>query len=399
MAKKDTAAPKTAADDFTSELISSLNKDHGSRIAYNLSVDTSPTHVKRWISSGSKQLDLIISNRVGGGLPEGRIVEVFGPPSIGKSHIATQIARATQVMGGIVVYIDTENGTSVENLAALGVDVSKRFVYVDTHCTEEVLDIAEKTILRAKAMAKDVPITIIWDSVAASSPKAELEGAYDKDTIGLQARAISKGMRKITGVIGDQNVLFVILNQIRTKIGVMHGDPTTTPGGMAIPFHASVRIKLGAGSHIENKQGEAIGINVWAKTIKNKVAPPFRKVHFRIIFGQGIEEHEETFDVLREHGPDMINNHQVAIEGTGAWKTMKVTNEKNENIIEKKFYKADFGEMWKDPLYKPWIDGLLAKSLIRTSVSTADLDIDPESYEEMRALKDQMIGADIDPEA
>jgi recombination protein RecA len=399
MAKKDTAsqANKTIADDFTTELITSLNKDHGSRIAYNLSVDTSPAHVKRWISSGSKQLDLIVSNRANGGLPEGRIVEIFGPPSIGKSHIATQIARSTQQMGGIVVYIDTENGTSVENLAALGVDVSKRFVYVDTHCTEEVLGIAEQTILKAKAMAKDVPITIVWDSVAASSPKAELEGAYDKDTIGLQARAISKGMRKITGVIGDQNVLFVILNQIRTKIGVMHGDPTTTPGGMAIPFHASVRLKLGAGSHIENKQGEAIGINVWAKTIKNKVAPPFRKVEFRIIFGRGIEEHEEVFDVLREHGPDMVNDHEVLFEGTGAWKTMRVTNEKNENIIEKKFHKADFGDMWKDAQYKSWIDGLLEKALIRTSVNTADLDIDPESYEEMRALRDQLV-SDIDPE-
>jgi len=399
MAKKETAAAitKTVADDFTTDLITSLNKDHGSRIAYNLSIDTSPTHVKRWISTGSKQLDLVVSNRANGGLPEGRIVEVFGPPSIGKSHIATQVAKATQQMGGIVVYIDTENGTSVENLAALGVDVSKRFVYVDTHCTEEVLDIAEKTILKAKAMAKNVPITIIWDSVAASSPKAELEGAYDKDTIGLQARSISKGMRKITGVIGDQNVLFLILNQTRTKIGVLHGDPTTTPGGMAIPFHASVRIKLGAGQHIENKQGEVIGIHVWGKTIKNKVAPPFRKVEFRIIFGKGIEEHEEVFDVLREYGPDMINNHQVSFEGTSSWKTMKVINEKNESIIEKKFYKQDFGVMWADPIYKPWIDGLLEKALIRTAVSSSDLDIDPESYEEMRALRDQMTG-DISPE-
>jgi recombination protein RecA len=390
------AKPKTMtdaqADDFTSELISSLNKDHGSRIAYNLAVDASPTHVKRWISSGSRQLDLVVSNRANGGLPEGRIVEIFGPPSIGKSHIATQIARSTQQMGGIVVYIDTENGTSVENLAALGVDVSKRFVYVDTHCTEEVLDIAEKTILKAKAMQKNVPITIVWDSVAASSPKAELEGAYDKDTIGLQARAISKGMRKITGVIGDQNVLFIILNQIRTKIGVMHGDPTTTPGGMAIPFHASVRLKLGAGQQIENKQGEIIGINVWAKTIKNKVAPPFRKVDFRIIFGKGIEEHEEVFDVLRDHGPDMVNNHQVTVEGAGAWKSIKVVNEANETIIEKKFHKPDFGDMWKDPQYKPWIDGLLEKCLIRTSVTADDVDIDPESYEEMRALRDQVVG-------
>jgi len=385
---------ESPADDFTSELISSLNKDHGSRIAYNLAVDTSPTHVKRWISSGSKQLDLIVSNRANGGLPEGRIVEIFGPPSIGKSHIATQIARSTQTLGGIVVYIDTENGTSVENLAALGVDVSKRFVYVDTHCTEEVLDIAEKTILKAKGMQKDVPITIIWDSVAASSPKAELEGAYDKDTIGLQARAISKGMRKITGVIGDQNVLFVILNQIRTKIGVLHGDPTTTPGGMAIPFHASVRLKLGAGQHIENKQGDVIGINVWAKTIKNKVAPPFRKVDFRIIFGRGIEEHEEVFDVLRAHGPDMVDNHQVTVEGTGAWKMIKVVNERQEIIVEKKFYKADFGDLWKDPQYKPWIDGLLSKALIRTTVSAEDVDIDPESYEEMRALHDHVMGAD-----
>jgi len=217
-------------DSFTKDLIKSLNKEHGSRVAYNLSEDESPTHVKRWISTGSRMLDWICANRSNGGLPEGRIVEIFGPPSIGKSHIATQIARSTQEMGGIVVYIDTENATSVENLQMLGCDVTTRFVYVDTHCTEEVLSIAEKTILKAKALDKDVPVTVIWDSVAASSPKAELLGDYDKESIGLQARAISKGMRKITGVIGQTNSLFVILNQVRTKIGVMYGDPTTTPG-------------------------------------------------------------------------------------------------------------------------------------------------------------------------
>ena len=206
-------------DDFTSDLISSLNKEHGSKVAYNLKTDESPTHVKRWISTGSKQLDYIISNQRNGGLPEGRIVEIFGPPSIGKSHIAIQVARSTQELGGIVVYIDTENATSVENLGLLGVDISKRFVYVDTHCTEEVLSIAEKTILKAKAMDKDIPVTIIWDSVAATSPKDELLGDYDKQTIGLNARVISKGMRKITGVIANSKALMICLNQIRTKVG------------------------------------------------------------------------------------------------------------------------------------------------------------------------------------
>ena len=230
MAKRKKQEEVEMKDDFTLDLIKSLNKEHGSRVAYNLSCDESPTHVKRWISTGSKQLDFIISNRRNGGLPEGRIVEIFGPPSIGKSHIAIQIAKSTQDQNGVVVYIDTENATSVENLGLLGVDVNKRFVYVDTHCTEEVLSIAESTIVKAKAMDKDVPVTIIWDSVAATSPKDELLGDYDKNTIGLQARVISKGMRKITGIIGNQNVLMVCLNQIRTKIGVMFGDPTTTPG-------------------------------------------------------------------------------------------------------------------------------------------------------------------------
>ena len=381
---------KTNQDNFTNDLIKSLNKEHGSKIAYNLAYDESPTHVNRWISTGSRQLDYIIANRRQGGLPEGRIVEIFGPPSIGKSHIAIQIARSTQAMGGIVVYIDTENATSVENLSLLGVDISKRFVYVDTHCTEEVLSIAESTILKAKAMDKDVPVTIIWDSVAATSPKAELVGDYDKDSIGLQARAISKGMRKITGVIANENVLMVCLNQIRTKVGVMYGDPTTTPGGMAIPFHSSVRIKLGAGSPILDKDKNPIGINVSAKTIKNKVTAPFRTTNFQIHFGIGIKEHEEVFDILRKHGAEQVDEHIVEVNGNGAWKHLNVSTLDGEVVFEKKFYKADFYKIMRSPETKPYVDGLLEKAMVKARVTDEDIHVDAESYTEVAALAEHI---------
>ncbi len=380
MARKKKSDPvvetNVEAEDFTSDLIKALNKERGNRVAYNLSTDESPTHVKRWISTGSTLLDYIISNRKNGGLPEGRIVEIFGPPSIGKSHIATQIARSTQQMGGIVVYIDTENATSIENLNSLGVDIEKRFVYVDTHCTEEVLSIAESTILKAKAMKKDIPVTIIWDSVAATSPKAELVGDYEKESIGLQARAISKGMRKITGVIANENVLMVCLNQIRTKVGVLYGDPTTTPGGMAIPFHSSVRIKLGAGSPILNKDKEPIGINVSAKTIKNKVTAPFRKTNFQIHFGIGIKEHEEVFDMLRKHGPETIDNHVIEVGGNGAWKHLNVATLDGEIVFEKKFYKNDFHQIINGLETKHYVDALLERAMVKTKVSEEDVEID-----------------------
>jgi len=179
-----------------------------------------PTIVKRWIDTGSIQLNYAIRNAVGGGYPEGRIIEISGPPSSGKSHLAYHAASVAQKLGGLVVYVDTENSVPVQKLADMGIDVRKRFVYVDTHCTEEVFSIIESTITKAKQIVeKNVPIVVIWDSVAATSPKAELDGEYEDNTIGLQARVISKGMRKITGVIGQNNVTLLCLNQIRDKIG------------------------------------------------------------------------------------------------------------------------------------------------------------------------------------
>jgi recombination protein RecA len=405
MARKSSAVEKTDKQDksneqdFSIDLIRAINKEQGTRVAYNLACDESPTHIKRWISTGCKQLDYIVSNRRNGGLPEGRIIEIFGPPSIGKSHIALQIARSTQQMGGIVVYIDTENATSVENLGLLGVDITKRFVYVDTHCTEEVLSIAEATIVKAKAMNKDVPITIIWDSVAATSPKAELDGDYDANSIGLQARAISKGMRKITGIIANQNVLFVCLNQTRTKIGVMYGDPMTTSGGTAIPYHASVRIKLGAGSPILNKAKETIGINVSAKTIKNKVSAPFRTCNFEIHFGKGIIEDEQVFDILRQHGAETLaTGETVEVGGDAAWKQILVTNSRNgEVILDKKFHKAEFGSVWRDPVYSRYIDDLLDKCMVKQIADASSTDFDENSYEEVRAVAME-IQDDLGPE-
>jgi len=389
-------------DDFTTDLINQLNKESGDKIAFNLGTDDAPTNIKRWISTGSRQLDFIIANQLNGGLPEGRIIEIQGPPSCGKSHIAFEVAKSTQKMGGIVVYIDTENATSLQNLRQLGINVAKGFVFVQTGCTEEVFTTAESTILKARAMKKDVPVTIIWDSVAATSPKAELEGSYEKDTIGLQARVLGKGLRKIANIIGNQNVLFLLLNQQRQKIGVMFGDPTTTPGGMSIPYTASVRIKISSTgqSVILGKDESPIGVKVKAKTIKNKVAKPFRECEFEIHFGIGIREEEQVFDLFRSHcetlGKDSlgiaVGKNFVKVDGGGAWKTFTITDgETGEVLVEKKFYKPDFKNILDNPEYEQYINALFVSSLTMTLEANAHptfVGVNSDSVEEANALKE-----------
>jgi len=365
MAKKekteDVDQKQAEVDSMMSSLIRDINKEFGTRVAYNLSEMDAPTVVKRWIDTGSIQINYAIRNATGGGYPEGRIIEISGAPSIGKSHLAYHAAAITQKMGGLVVYIDTENATPVAKLATMGIDVRKRFVYCDSHCTEEVFSIIESTVLKAKQIIeKNVPILVIWDSVAATSPKAELDGEYEDNTIGLQARVISKGMRKLTGVIGHNNVTLLILNQLRTSIGVLHGDPDITPGGKSIPYHASIRIKLSSGTQVKDKAGNIIGIHVICTIKKNKVAPPFKKCEFDIIFGKGIVEHEYIFDEVRayckENGAVSRDGYKINILGEGAWKELLVMDEKSgEEIVNKKFYKSEFGDIINDEKYKKYI--------------------------------------------
>jgi len=366
MAKKsklesDNREEDSVVENMTNDLIKALNKEFGQRIAYNLAEDEAPTIVKRWLDAGSIQLNYAMRNATGGGYPEGRIIEISGAPSIGKSHLAYHAAAMAQKQGGLVVYIDTENATPVAKLATMGIDVRKRFVYCDSHCTEEVFSIIESTVLKAKQILdKNVPILVVWDSVAASSPKAELDGEYEDNTIGLQARVISKGMRKLTGVIGQNNVTLLCLNQLRTAIGVTHGDPDVTPGGKSIPYHASIRLKLSSGTQVKDKAGNVIGIHVIATIKKNKVAPPFRKCEFDIIFGKGIVEDEYIFDQVRSHckdvGPVMRKGKIIKVTGEGAWKELSVVDEKTGVVeVEKKFYKSEFGELLRDKQHGPWL--------------------------------------------
>jgi len=333
MAKKNSEPNKEEQiDDLASIMANNLNKkfkDTNYKVAYFLEGDTdSPSEVKGWVKSGCSMLDLAISNRPNGGFPVGRITEITGLEASGKSLLAAHALTDTQRQGGLAVYIDTESAVSREFLEAIGLDLTK-MLYVPLETIEDIFESIENIVESVRKSNKDKLVTIIVDSVMGASTKQEMAAEFDKDGYATSKSIIlSKGMRKLTNMIAREKICLIFTNQLRTRLGVSFGDPWTTSGGKAIPFHASVRLRLKSIGQIKVKDN-IIGIKTRAQVIKNRMGPPLKSVDYDIYFESGIDDFGGWLNIMKDYN---------IVKQAGAWYTYvnKVTGE------EVKFQSKDF---------------------------------------------------------
>lgn len=287
------------------------------------------------ISSGSLSLDYALGV---GGLPRGRIIEIFGPESSGKTTVALHAVAEAQKLGGVALYIDLEHALDPVYAESLGVDIDNLLIS-QPETGEQAFEIAE-ALMRSGAI--DV---VVFDSVAAMATQAEIEGDIGDSHVGTQARLMSSALRKLASVISKNNTLAIFINQLREKIGVMYGNPETTPGGRALKFYSSVRLDVRKTEALKNKDGSFYGNKVKVKVVKNKVAPPFKEAEFTILFGKGISKETEIvnlavkFNVIEKSGSWFSYNGERLAQGLENTCTLVNENKKLfDEITEKVRY-------------------------------------------------------------
>ena len=338
-------------------LVDSLNKKLGD-VAFILGKGDSPPETKEWLSTGSTILDTIISNDIdaNGGIPVGKLVEISGEAASGKSLLSYMILKDCQDKGGIPVLIDTENAANEDFLRLIGLEFYPEgsLVYIQVDSIEGVFKAIEDIIRRIRENDKDKLCCIVWDSVAGTSTDAEIQGDYGDATVGLAARLIGQGLRKIIRFIGTQRVSLVFLNQIRQKIGVFFGDDTVTPGGKAIPFFAAVRVRLYSGGKVKAGK-DVLGVGIRPKIVKNRMGPPHREADLKMYFNRGLIDEEGWIDILLKFGEAKKISAQKS----------QIVNKDNGEVYE--FLNRNFVEWIRRPENKEvhtYCKGKIKESLI-----------------------------------
>lgn len=329
--KKAVPTPAPVSGDKKKALetaIAQIEKTYGKGSIMRLGDDI-PVNVEA-VSTGSLSLDLALGI---GGVPRGRIVEIYGPESSGKTTLALHIVASAQKAGGEAAYIDVEHALEPAYARAVGVDIDNLLIsQPDTG--EQALEITEQLV---RSGALDV---VVIDSVAALLPRSELEGEMGDSSVGVVARLMSQALRKLAGVVSKTGCIVVFINQLREKIGVMYGNPETTPGGRALKYFASVRIDVRRIETLKNGS-EMVGNRTRAKVIKNKVAPPFKEAEFDIIYGQGISRVGEIIDLaakleLIDKSGAWYTVGDMRVQGKDGVKTFLASNPKVTEDLEEK---------------------------------------------------------------